>query len=186
MYSPPAKNYPTLFTFNGNVSTVWGAANKALTGMGFEVASSEKGSGKIETQWAATGHAPARKCQYGVNTYWENPTRRQQLSVVIKKVPGAAPAAAAPAFGAPAAAPGFPAAAPGGFAAPSQAPAAAPAAAARTMVIVVSKGESVLPEDCGDAPGTIEISNTDTVTEYRFLHAVGQALGQQMEAPPAP
>ena len=227
-YNPPPKNYPTLFTFNKGMNDVWSAATKSLDKMGFKVASLDKASGKIETEWADGGFAPARKCEYGVNNYWENPARRQQLSIVVKKVPGSgAPAApmgggygapggfgqpvapggfgqpAAPGgFGQPAAPGGFgqPAApggfgqpaAPGGFGAPGAAPGfpgAAPAAPAmgsgRTMVIVVSKGESVLQEDCGDQPGTIEIANTDTVTEYRFLHAVGQLVGQQMEPPPA-
>ncbi len=216
-YNPPPKNYPTLFTFNKGMNDVWSAATKSLDKLGFTVSSSDKASGKIETEWANSGHAPARKCEYGVNSYWENPSRRQQLSIVVKKVPGggvparpAAPGFGAPGFGQPAAPGGFgqpvqpgfgqPAApggfgqpaAPGGFGAPGAAPGfpgAAPARPAvgtgRTMVIVVSKGESVLPEDCGNQPGVIEIANTDTVTEYRFLHAVGQMVGQQMEAPPA-
>jgi len=62
---------------------------------------------------------------------------------------------------------------------------APPVATSKTMVIVVSKGQSVLPEDCGGEPAVVEIANTDTVTEYRFLHAIGKSVGQNMEAPPA-
>lgn len=231
-YSPPPKNYPTLFTFNKGTDAVWDSALGALATMGFEVASADKASGKIETGWADTGWGPARKCQYGLSTYWENPTRRQQLSVVVKNVPGAPSAPAAPTF--PGAAPGFPGAQPGygqpgmmpggqpGYGQPGMMPGAQPGmpggqpgygqpggqpgygqpgmmpgmqpgfpmaapavSVSKTMVIVVGKGESVLPEDCGGEPAVVEIANTDTVTEYRFLHEIGRGVGQQMEAPPA-
>ena len=89
-YAPPPKNYPTLFTFSKGLDDVWGAANNALSAMGFQVASANKAAGKIETKWANTGHAPARQCDYGLNSYWENPIRRQQLSIVLKKVAGPA------------------------------------------------------------------------------------------------
>ncbi len=59
--------------------------------------------------------------------------------------------------------------------------AGAPAAgAARTMVIVVSKGESVLDEECGGEPRVIPLTS-DTTTEYRLLFTIGQKLGTRME-----
>ena len=246
-YTAPPKTYPTLYTYNKDLATVWDATLKGLAQLGFKVLKADRDSGKIETDWAETGPAPPRQCKYGFTAYVENPTRREKLSIVIKPAPAAArmappgypaapgypPAApgyppAAPGYppaapGYPPAAPGYPPAAPGyppaapGYppAAPGYPPAAQPgypgfppaapgsggeillaqagfpppmggaptAAPGRTgtMVIVVSKGESVLQQACGEEPKVVELAS-DTGTEYRLLYTIGQKVGQAMEA----
>ena len=67
----------------------------------------------------------------------------------------------------------------GGHMAP---PAAPMGGGNRTMVIVVSKGQSILAEECGGQPKVVDLSS-DTSTEYRVLYTIGQKLGQRMEAP---
>jgi len=212
-YVAPPKAYPTVYTYAAPYEKVWGATLAALNDAGFPVTNADKARGLISTGWADTGIAPSRRCKYGLMTYWENPIRREQLNITVKAIGTAsAPVIPAPNSGGwtapptpptnvssvpspsvpsvPAnsaggwgAAPSVPSrGAAGGWGLPSPQPGGSPISG-RTMVVVVSRGESVLPEDCGEQPAVIPIESTDTTTEYRLLHKVGTTLGQPMESP---
>lgn len=51
-----------------------------------------------------------------------------------------------------------------------------------TMVLVKSRGESVLDEECGSEPKIVDLTS-DTSTEYKLLYTIGSKLGVRMEAP---
>ncbi|MDY0061077.1 MAG: hypothetical protein RBU45_14820 [Myxococcota bacterium] len=205
-YTAPPKNYPILYTFAAELDPVWDATLKALGELNIPVANADKAAGRIETGWAQTGWAPARRCKYGFVTYWESPVRQEKLTIEVKAAPLSAPPAYPPAQPTypgypPAAAPGYPPAQP---TYPPAAPAypgypgsggdvlaqvgfppavGAPAAPQMgTMVLVKSKGESILEEECGNEPKQVEITS-DTTTEYKLLYTIGAKLGQRMEPP---
>jgi len=69
-----------------------------------------------------------------------------------------------------------------GFPPPMGGMAAPVAGGSGVMVLVKSKGESVLEQECGGEPKIIDLTS-DTSTEYKLLYTIGAKLGQRMEKP---